>query len=186
MQSMQMMQREFLDGGVDGFLSLCTDIGQEITDKLEDMELYINWADYAEHIQWLDKLVTRNTMNVVVGTFEVIHKNIPGQEYNSKLEDLLQKLKVVEAFCQQFLGVRKKGIPWRENMLKSTFAQHLQGGIVWFPKKVKIVEMPGNRAEGGYGEVRRIRIAKMASIPTDCDFATKKSKAATPLFQRQA
>ena len=68
-------------------------------------------AGYAEHIQWLDELVTRNTMNVVVGTFEVIHKKIPGQGYNSELEDLLQKLKVVEAFCRQFSGVRKKGIP---------------------------------------------------------------------------
>ena len=65
-------------------------------------------------------------------------------------------------------------------MLKSAFAQHLQGGIVWLPKKVKIVEMPRNRAEGGYGEVRHVRIAKMASIPTNCDFAAKESKAATP------
>ena len=109
--SMQMLQRKFLDGGVDGFLSLCADIGREITDKLEDTELSNNWADYAEHIQWLDELVTRNTTNVVVGTFEVIHKKIPGQGYNSELEDLLQKMKVVEAFCRQFLGVRKKGIP---------------------------------------------------------------------------
>ena len=98
-RSMQMLQREFLDGGVDGFLSLCADIGREITDKLEDTELYNNWADYVEHIQWLDELVTRNTTNVVKGTFEVIHKKIPGQGYNSELEDLLQKLKVVEAFC---------------------------------------------------------------------------------------
>ena len=145
-RSMQMLQREFLDGGVDGFLSLCANIGQEITDKLEDTELYNNWADYAKHIQWLDELVTRNTTIVVMGTFEVIHKKIPGQRYNSELEDLLQKLKVVEAFCRQFLGVRKKGIPWRENMLKSAFAQHLQGGVVWLLVKVKVVEMPGNRA----------------------------------------
>ena len=40
-----------------------------------------------------------------------------------------------------------------------------------------------DRAEGGYGDVRRVRIAKMAGIPTNCDFAAKKSKAATPLFQ---
>ena len=175
-----------MDGGVDGFLSLCADIGREITDKLEDTELYNNWVDYAEHIQWLDELVTRNTTNVVVGTFEVIHKKILGQGYNSKLEDFLQKLKVVEAFCRRFLGVRKKVIPWRENMLKSAFAQHLQGGVVWLPEKVKIVEMPGNRAEGGYGEVRHVRITKMAGIPIDCDFVAKKSKAATPLLQRQA
>ena len=57
---------------------------------------------------------------------------------------------------------------------------------MWLPEKVKIVEMPGNIAEGGYGESRRIRIAKMAGIPTDCDFAAMKSKVATPLLQRQA
>ena len=65
-RSMQMLQREFLDGGVDGFLSLCADIGREIIDKLEDTELYNNWADYVEYIQWLDELVTWNTTNVVV------------------------------------------------------------------------------------------------------------------------
>ena len=107
------------------------------------------------------------------------HENL-GQGYNSKLEDLLQKLKVVEAFCRRFSGVRKKGIPWRENILKLAFAQHLQGGVVWLLEKVKIVEMLGDRPEGGYGEVRRVRIAKMAGIPTDCDFAAKKSKVATP------
>ena len=98
-RSLEMLHREFLDGGVDGFVSLCADIRQKITDKLEQTELYNNWVDYAEHIQWLDELVTRNTTNVVVGTFEVIHKKILGQGYNSELEDLLQKLKVVEAFC---------------------------------------------------------------------------------------
>ena len=92
-------------------------------------------------------------MNVVVGTFEVIHKKIIRQRYNSELEDLLQKLKVVEAFCRRFSGVRNKGIPWRESILKLAFAQNLQGGIVWLPEKVKIVEMLGDRVEGGYGEV---------------------------------
>ena len=71
-------------------------------------------------------------------------------------------------------------------MLKSAFAQHLQGGIVWLPEKVKIVEMLGNRADDGYGEIRCVRIAKMAGIPIDCNFTAKKSKAATPLLQRQA
>ena len=32
------------------FVSLCANIGQEITNKLEETELYNNWADYAEHI----------------------------------------------------------------------------------------------------------------------------------------
>ena len=121
-----------------------------------------------------------------MGTFEVIHKKILGQGYNSEQEDLLQKLKVVKVFCRQFLGVKKKGIPWRENILKSAFAQHLQGGVVWLPEKVKIVELPGNRTKGGYEEVRHVSIARMAGVPTDCDFAAKKLKAAIPLLQRQA
>ena len=65
-----------MDGGVDGFVNLCADIGREITDKLEQTKLYNNWMDYGEYIQWLDELVTRNTTNVVLGTFEVIHKKI--------------------------------------------------------------------------------------------------------------
>ena len=85
----------------------------------------------------------------------------------------------MEAFCRQFLGQRYKGISWRESILKSAF-EHLQGGVVWLPEKFKIVEMLRDRAKGGYGEVRRVRIARMAGIPTDCDFAAKKSKAATP------
>ena len=49
-RSLEMLHQEFLDGGVDGFLSLCADIGREIIDKLEETELYNNWADYVEHI----------------------------------------------------------------------------------------------------------------------------------------
>ena len=120
------------------------------------------------------------------GTFEVIHKKILGLGYNSELEDLLQKLKLVEAFDRRYSRKRNKGIPWRKSILKSTFEQHLQSGVVWLLEKVKIVEMLRDRAEGGYGEVRRVRIASMAGIPTDCDYAAKKSKAATPLFQQQA
>ena len=45
-----MLHQEFLDGGVDGFVSMCANIGLEITDKLEETKLYNNWADHAEHI----------------------------------------------------------------------------------------------------------------------------------------
>ena len=90
----------------------------------------------------------------------------------------------MEAFCRRFLRVRNKGIPCRESILKSAFAQHLQGGVVWLLEKVKIVEMLRDRAEGGYGEVRHVRLAKMDGIPTDCDFAAKKLKAAIPLLQQ--
>ena len=91
-------------------------------------------------------------------------------------------LKIVEAFCRQFSRVRAKKIPSQANALKSAFEQHLQGGVVWLPEKVKIVEMPGDRTKGEYEEVRRIRIARMAGILSDIDFATKKSNATTSLL----
>ena len=72
------------------------------------------------------------------------------------------------------------------NALKLAFEQHLQSGVVWLQEKVKIVEMPGDRGEGGYGEVQRIRIARMAGIPSDIDFTAKKSKVETPFLQRHA
>ena len=49
-RSLEMLHREFLDGGVDRFVNLCANIGREIMDKLEQMELYNNWTDYAEHM----------------------------------------------------------------------------------------------------------------------------------------
>ena len=85
--------------------------------------------------------VIQNTTNVFVGTFEAVHKNNPGQRYDTELEDLLHKLKIVEAFCQQFFGQRNKEIPSQANVLKSAFEQHLQGGVVWHLQKVKLIKM---------------------------------------------
>ena len=41
-RSLEMLHPELLDDGVDGFVSLCADIGREITNKLEETELYNN------------------------------------------------------------------------------------------------------------------------------------------------
>ena len=72
-----MLNRKFLDNGFDGFVNLCANLGREITDKLDESELYNNWSDFFEHIQWLDEIVTQNTTNVVIGNFEVVHKKNP-------------------------------------------------------------------------------------------------------------
>ena len=95
-----MLNREFLNNGFDGFVNLCTNLGWEITDRLDESELYNNWTNFFEHIQWLDEIVTWNTTNIVVETFEVVHKkNLGESQYDTELEDLLQKSKTLEAFC---------------------------------------------------------------------------------------
>ena len=81
-------------------------------------------------------------------------------------------------------GSKEQGISIERKHTKSAFTQHLQDSVVWLLEKVKIVEMLGDRVEGEYGEVQRVRIARMVGIPTDCDFVAKKLKAATPLLQQ--
>ena len=53
-----MLNGGFLDNGFDDFVNLCVDLLQEITDKLDESELYNNWTNLFEHIQWLDEIVT--------------------------------------------------------------------------------------------------------------------------------
>ena len=71
-----MLNREFLENGFDGFVNLCANLEQEITDSLDESKFYNDWTNFFKPIQWLDEIVTQNTINVVVGTFEVVHKRI--------------------------------------------------------------------------------------------------------------
>jgi hypothetical protein len=51
------------------------------------------------------------------------------------------------------------------------------GGIVYLPEKTLVVAVPGFGSKGGYREIRKVRISRVASIPTIVDFAGKMSKA---------
>ena len=59
------------------------------------------------------------------------------------------------------------------------------GGVVWLPSHAKVIEIPGDRVEGGYAKIRRVRIARMENIPSDIDFAGKMPKANNDLDQRK-
>jgi serine/threonine protein kinase len=48
----------------------------------------------------------------------------------------------------------------------------------------KVIEIPGDRVEGGYTKVRRVRISRMENIPSDIDFAGKLPKATNEFAQR--
>ena len=47
---LEMLNREFLDNGFDGFVNLCADLGWKITDRLDESKLYNNLTDFFEHI----------------------------------------------------------------------------------------------------------------------------------------
>ena len=60
----------------------------------------------------------------------------------------------------------------------------MDGGVVWLPPHAKIIEIPGERVEGGYAKILPVQILRMKNIPSDIDFARKMSKAKDDFAQR--
>jgi hypothetical protein len=72
-RSIDMLERNFLDGGMDGYVELCKDLCHEFMKALDESEKFNNYLEFWEHVKWLDHIVTTNTNNVVKGTFEVLY-----------------------------------------------------------------------------------------------------------------
>jgi hypothetical protein len=73
--------------------------------------------------------------------------------------------------------MKTKIVPWRVQAMKAAMHHHMGGGIVYLPEKALVVAVPGFGNESGYGEIRKVRISRVASIPTIVDFTGKMSKA---------
>jgi hypothetical protein len=50
-------------------------------------------------------------------------------------------------------------------------------GLVYLPETTEVIAVTGFGNEGGYGEIRKVRISRVVNIPTVIDFAGKMSKA---------
>jgi hypothetical protein len=184
-RSMDMLERTFLDNGLDGYVALCKDLCKEFRKACDDFEQFNNYLDSWDHVKWLDTVVTINTTNVVKGTFEVLYPKKGDEEYNKSKKQLLAKLYKVEAACWRFSGNKTKTMPWRVQELKGAMEAHMGGGVVWLPPHAKVIEIPGDRMEGGYAKIRRVRISRMENIPSDIDFAGKLPKANEDFDQRK-
>ena len=51
------------------------------------------------------------------------------------------------------------------------------GDVVYLLETTKVIAVAGFGNEGGYGEIRKVRILRVVNIPIVIDFARKKSKA---------
>ena len=183
-RSMDMLERTYLDQGLDGFVLLCKDLCKELMKEFDQSELYNNYLDYWDHVKWLDQITTTNTNNVVKGSFEVVYPKKKDEEYDESKKQLLAKLLKVEAACRRHSANKSKTMPWRVQALKGAMEAHMGGGVVWLPPNAKVIEIPGERVEGGYAKIRRVRIARMENIPSDIDFAGKMPKANEDFAQR--
>jgi serine/threonine protein kinase len=73
---------------------------------------------------------------------------------------------------------------WQVQALIGAMEAHMGGGVVWLPPHAKVMEILGDRVEGGYAKVQRVRISRMENLPSDIDFAGKLSKANDDFDQR--
>jgi hypothetical protein len=63
--------------------------------------------------------------------------------------------------------------------------QYMGGGMVYLQETTEVIAVPGFGNEGGYGEIRKVRISRVVNIPTVIDFAGKLSKATSKGAKRE-
>jgi hypothetical protein len=184
-RDMHMLERTFLDNGLDGYVALCKELCYEFMKACDTSEQFNNYLDYKDHVKWLDTIVTINTTNVVKGTFEVLYPKKGDEEYDESKKQLLAKLYKVQATCWRYSGNKTKTMPWRVQAFKGVMEAHMGWGMVWLPPHAKVIEILGDRMEGGYVKIRRVRISRMENIPSDIDFVGKLPKANNDFDQRK-
>lgn len=172
----QRLVRQYFLNNEDGYVALSKDMCIEFMDRLEESEQFNNYQDYWLSPEWLNWVVTAMTNNVVKQGFEVVYKHPSGEAYTDDELKLLRMLEQVQAECQKYSRKHMKNLPWREEAERDLIKQKMAGAVAWLPRSAKIVEQPGQKFEGAEGTVRKVRIARVISIPPDVDFAGKRAK----------
>jgi hypothetical protein len=141
-RDMDMLERTFLDNGLDGYVDLCKDLCHEFMEACDTSEQFNNYLDYWDYVKWLDTIVTINTTNFVKGTFEVLYPKKGDEEYDESKKQFLAKLYKVQVACRRYSGNKTKMMPWRMQGLKGAMEAHIGGGVVWLPPHAKVMEIP--------------------------------------------
>jgi hypothetical protein len=103
-RDMGMLERTFLDNGLDGYVDLCKDLCKEFMEACDTSKKFNNYLDYWDHVKWLDTIITINTTNAVKGTFEVLYPKKGDEEYDESKKELFAKLYKVQAACRRYSG----------------------------------------------------------------------------------
>jgi hypothetical protein len=177
------LERQFLAHGADGLISLQAELVEVIRKALKRLKVYNNFDSYWKLGKWLDQQIISNTSNVL-HSFECVFKKGEDGQWNSKDRALRKKLAKIQAFVGRHSNTKTKIVPWREQAMKAAMQHHMGGRTVYLPEKALVVAVPGFGNEGGYGEIRKVCISRVASIPTIVDFAGKMSKTVNEVDKR--
>ena len=180
-----MLKRSFLDHGHAGILQLQADLEREFWSKLAQSEQFMDCMNkYFWSPKWMAQQVNSATTNIT-HVFECVVKKPKGEGWSEEEKQFLEKLKWIQSVCGKHSAGKTKVMPWNEQALKAAMEQHMHSGVMWIPEKAKVVPLSGFDAQGGYGKVRKVRIANMPGIPIHIEFAGKLSKAKTEREKRE-
>jgi hypothetical protein len=172
-----MLERTYIEHHADGLMNLQVELNGVITEALRTSKLYNNYdKDYWEHGRGLDQQIISSSSNIV-HAYECVYKKGEDGKYNQRDLALLAKLQEIQKFVGRFSNNKSKIVPWRLQALKSAMEQYMGGSVVYLPETAEVIAVPGFGNEGGYGEIRKVRVSRVVNIPTVIDFAGKMSKA---------
>lgn len=176
-RSQSMLKREYVRHNEEGYHKLNQDLRREIESKFEASERFNNYSDYWQHSEWLDKQVTALTTNIVANWCYHTGKKENGSDWDGEDREFVAKLMIIQDFVQNYSSSRKKKQPpWRATIEDQIQAHCISGTFKWLDSCAKIIRMPTQMAEGGYGTVRKVMITKLTSIPSWIYFAGKALK----------
>jgi hypothetical protein len=181
----EMLKRTYLDQGHAGILLLQADLEREFWNKLSQSEQFMDcMTKYFHSPKWMAQQVNTGTTNIT-HVFDCVVKKPRGEEWSDEDKLFLEKLKWIQKECGKHSSSKSKVMPWNEQALKAAMERHMHSGVVWIPEKAKVVPLSGFDAQGGYGKVRKVRIANMPGIPIHIEFAGKLSKATSEREKRE-
>ena len=117
--------------------------------------------------------MTSLTTNIVAQWCYDAKKAEDGSDWTLDDREVVAKLKGIQEWSQQYSSLCKKKAPWRATIEDEVLAHCVSGRFQWLPSTAKIVKMPEQMAEGGYGKVRKVMITKLESISSWILFAGK-------------
>jgi hypothetical protein len=131
----------------------------------------------------MDQQIISNTLNVLY-SFECVFKKEEDGQWNSKDRALRKKFGKNPSLCEKILEHEDQDSAMaRASHEGRHAAPHGQRDSVSLEKAL-VVAVPGFGNEGGYGEIRKVRISRVANILTIVAFAGKMSKAMNEVDKR--
>ena len=100
-RGMDMLERTFLDNGLDGYVALYKELYCKFMKACDTSEQFDDYLNYLDHVKWLDTILIIDTTTVIKGTLEVLYPKNWNEDYDKSKKQFLAKFYKVQVACQR-------------------------------------------------------------------------------------